>query len=152
MVQILNNNNNNIRFLYTIFCSKDCSNIVQSRSGKTLRMAVFERDRGVCEKCHLIVMHCRIKCWATPALTNHRKFSATIYTQKDKLARDAYEGSAWEADHIIAVKDGGGECTVDNMRTLCGRCHARNTKSNINDGRGKTKRRRIRINERCWRY
>ena len=115
------------------FCSKDCFEYhVQSRSGKTLRMAVFERDRGVCEKCHLDchALVSRIKC-----LKPHQRLPiieslAPQFTraQKDKLARDAYEGSAWEADHIIAVKDGGGECTVDNMRTLCRRCHARNTK------------------------
>ena len=119
--------------LHDLFCSKDCFEYhVQSRSGKTLRMAVFERDRGVCEKCHLDchALVSRIKC-----LKPHQRLPiieslAPQFTraQKDKLARDAYEGSAWEADHIIAVKDGGGECTVDNMRTLCRRCHARNTK------------------------
>ncbi|CAL6287195.1 unnamed protein product [Bathycoccus prasinos] len=119
--------------LHDLFCSKDCFEYhVQSRSGKTLRMAVFERDRGVCEKCkldcHALVS--RIKC-----LKPHQRLPiieslAPQFTraQTDKLARDAYEGSAWEADHILAVKDGGGECTVDNMRTLCRRCHAQNTK------------------------
>lgn len=119
--------------LHDLFCSKDCFEYhVQSRSGKTLRMAVFERDRGVCEKCHLDchALVSRIKC-----LKPHQRLPiieslAPQFTraQKDKLARDAYEGSAWEADHIVAVKDGGGECTVDNMRTLCRRCHAQNTK------------------------
>ena len=119
--------------LHDLFCPKDCFEYhVQSRSGKTLRMAVFERDRGVCEKCHLDchALVSRIKC-----LKPHQRLPiieslAPQFTraQKDKLARDAYEGSAWEADHIVAVKDGGGECTVDNMRTLCRRCHAQNTK------------------------
>lgn len=29
----------------------------------------------------------------------------------------------WDADHIQAVVEGGGECGLDNYRTLCCRCH-----------------------------
>lgn len=28
----------------------------------------------------------------------------------DEIVRTAHAGSLWQADHIIAVKDGGGEC------------------------------------------
>ena len=36
--------------------------------------------------------------------------------------------SAWEADHIIAVVDGGGCCSIDNFRTLCAEpCHREET-------------------------
>ena len=31
--------------------------------------------------------------------------------------------SCWEADHILSVADGGGECGIDNYRTLCFVCH-----------------------------
>jgi 5-methylcytosine-specific restriction endonuclease McrA len=31
--------------------------------------------------------------------------------------------SLWDADHIIPVAEGGGECDLDNMRTLCLKCH-----------------------------
>ncbi len=31
--------------------------------------------------------------------------------------------SLWDADHILPVTEGGGECDVDNIRTLCLRCH-----------------------------
>jgi len=31
--------------------------------------------------------------------------------------------SLWDADHIVPVAEGGGECDVDNIRTLCLRCH-----------------------------
>src|SRR5450759_254868 len=33
----------------------------------------------------------------------------------------------WEADHIIPVADGGGECGLDNYRVLCRPCHVRVT-------------------------
>jgi 5-methylcytosine-specific restriction protein A len=31
--------------------------------------------------------------------------------------------SLWDADHIVPVAEGGGECDLDNIRTLCLRCH-----------------------------
>ncbi|PHU24978.1 hypothetical protein BC332_03310 [Capsicum chinense] len=41
-----------------------------------------------------------------------------------KLVQDTIEGNAWHADHIIPVYKGGGECRLENMRTLCVACHA----------------------------
>jgi 5-methylcytosine-specific restriction endonuclease McrA len=35
--------------------------------------------------------------------------------------------SLWDADHILPVAEGGGECDLDNIRTLCLRCHGRVT-------------------------
>ena len=35
--------------------------------------------------------------------------------------------SLWEADHIVPVAEGGGECDLTNLRTLCLRCHRENT-------------------------
>ena len=29
----------------------------------------------------------------------------------------------WDADHIVPVVEGGGECDLANMRTLCLKCH-----------------------------
>ena len=36
--------------------------------------------------------------------------------------------SYWDADHIVPVVEGGGECTLENMRTLCVPCHQRVTR------------------------
>jgi 5-methylcytosine-specific restriction endonuclease McrA len=35
----------------------------------------------------------------------------------------APRGSLWQADHIVPVAEGGGECGLDNLRTLCTPCH-----------------------------
>jgi len=35
--------------------------------------------------------------------------------------------SLWDADHILPVAEGGGECDLGNMRTLCLMCHRRAT-------------------------
>ncbi|KAF8399557.1 hypothetical protein HHK36_015424 [Tetracentron sinense] len=42
----------------------------------------------------------------------------------DKLVHEPIEGNAWHADHIVPVYLGGGECRLENMRTLCVACHA----------------------------
>lgn len=31
--------------------------------------------------------------------------------------------SLWDADHILPVCEGGGECDLENIRTLCLACH-----------------------------
>jgi 5-methylcytosine-specific restriction endonuclease McrA len=35
--------------------------------------------------------------------------------------------SLWAADHIVPVVEGGGECGLENMRTLCIWCHQKVT-------------------------
>jgi 5-methylcytosine-specific restriction endonuclease McrA len=36
--------------------------------------------------------------------------------------------SLWDADHILPVVEGGGECDLDNIQTLCLRCHREATR------------------------
>lgn len=36
-------------------------------------------------------------------------------------------GHTWEADHILPVVEGGGECDLSNLRTLCLPCHRAET-------------------------
>lgn len=35
--------------------------------------------------------------------------------------------SLWEADHILSVVEGGGETGLENLMTLCSRCHREKT-------------------------
>jgi hypothetical protein len=46
-----------------------------------------------------------------------------IGTLISKIFVKKFGGSLWDADHIVPVKDGGGLCGLDNMRTLCISCH-----------------------------
>ena len=36
-------------------------------------------------------------------------------------------GDFWEADHVTAVAEGGGESDLSNFQTLCIPCHVRKT-------------------------
>lgn len=38
-----------------------------------------------------------------------------------------YRGHVWEMEHITPVSEGGGLCGLDNLATLCLRCHKRST-------------------------
>ncbi len=101
------------------FCSNWCVEEWRLRTDPGyLRERVLERDHGVCAQCavdclaawrHLKRLHgaARLKAlaqWGLPPGAKLRK-------------------SLWDADHIIPVVEGGGECDLENIRTLCLRCH-----------------------------
>ena len=77
----------------------------------------LKRDRGVCVHCGL------------DTIREHRKLKRA---RGDQLAwrlcgtgdsNTRMRKSLWDADHILPVTEGGGECDLDNIRTLCLRCH-----------------------------
>ena len=63
-------------------------------------------------------------------LTSHRviKFSKAFIAQQ-----------FWHVDHIIPVTEGGGECDIDNLRTLCTVCHRGVTAQQNRDRRQRSK-------------
>ena len=54
------------------------------------------------------------------------KWTREQITERFGEAR-AHDGHTWEADHIIPVVEGGGECGLENYRTLCLPCHRKAT-------------------------
>jgi 5-methylcytosine-specific restriction protein A len=77
-----------------------------------LREQVFARDRGVCAMCGL----------DTEAMRKDKRkldYKARRQFEKDWSGRRYL----WDADHIVPVAEGGGECGLGNMRTLCLKCH-----------------------------
>lgn len=95
------------------FCSAVCVNEWRLRTDPGyLREQVFARDRGVCAACGL----------DTEALRKSKR-------KLDYSARRRFEQewgrrrNLWDADHVVPVAEGGGECDLSNMRTLCLKCH-----------------------------
>jgi len=99
------------------FCSDSCVHQWRLRTDPGyLRRKVFERDGGVCASCGL----------NTEALRKHKR-------KLDLAARKKFERewgvrrTLWDADHILPVSRGGGECDLSNLRTLCLKCHRATT-------------------------
>jgi len=81
---------------------------------------VFKRDRGVCAECGLDTEKLRRR-FRRLSRSERRKEAARLGVNTTR--------ALWHADHIVPVVEGGGECDLDNMRTLCISCHKQATKS-----------------------
>lgn len=132
------------------FCSDECTREHRMlTSPEYLRQLVFERDGGYCSQCgfdcgaadvrindlRLVYSGLSLSAWGSldwiwAKLTLERflkslrdvgfRFNAAQYFRPGKRRMR----SLWEADHILAIADGGGECDLENVQTLCLRCHS----------------------------
>jgi len=111
-------------------CSPECVHEIKIRtSGRYIRDCVYKRDKGICAICNIDT-----KKLAKQALLLEDKGREDFLLQnnislKRKIWLRKHGGGLWDADHINPVKDGGGECGLDNYRTLCINCHKIITKS-----------------------
>lgn len=70
------------------FCSKDCANEFRIKTDASyVRFRVFERDKGVCAGC-----------------------AVDVFQNTRRTPRARGTGDLWQADHIVPVIEGGGEC------------------------------------------
>ena len=103
------------------FCSEWCVHEWRLRTDPGyLREQVLARDKGICAIC-------QVDCGAAYF---DLKRSRGIHRQKllDRWGlRRINRRTLWDADHIVPVVEGGGECDLDNIRTLCLICHRRQT-------------------------
>jgi 5-methylcytosine-specific restriction endonuclease McrA len=100
------------------FCSEYCVHQWRLRSDPGyLRDQVFARDRGVCALCSTdtVAAYARLKRTRGAA----RAEALAMWGIRSIQARR----SLWDADHILPVAEGGGQCDLDNLRTLCLPCH-----------------------------
>ena len=103
------------------FCSDDCVHEWKLRTDPGyLREKVFARDHGVCAQCGVDTIALR---------RDMRKldFAARRQFLKQWKLREGSRKSLWDADHIVPVAEGGGQCDLSNMRTLCLLCHGKAT-------------------------
>ncbi len=99
------------------FCSEWCVDQWRLRTDASyLRERVFERDHGVCALCGCDT----VAEWARIRRLRRPKREAALAAWG---IRGSYRASLWDADHILPVVEGGGECDLDNLRTLCLKCH-----------------------------
>lgn len=103
------------------FCSEPCVHEWRIRTDPGyVRKQVQARDHGVCANCQLDTR---------TLLALLRRFMTTHEAHTALRARGFRPYSHfWEADHIVPVSEGGGECGLENYRTLCIPCHKAATK------------------------
>ncbi|KAG8652420.1 hypothetical protein MANES_06G087800v8 [Manihot esculenta] len=117
-------------FFEDLFCNLSCYEEYRVRtSSRSLRQELFQIEHGVCMNCKLDC-HQLVKTIKPLSLERRREYivkvAPNLASRKkfiDKLVNNPSEGNAWHADHIIPVYRGGGECRLENMRTLCVACH-----------------------------
>lgn len=85
-----------------------------------LREQVLARDRGVCAICKIDASA------AYAELKRSRGVHRIRLLSKWGLKRITRK-TLWDADHIVPVVEGGGECDLENLRTLCLICHRQQT-------------------------
>jgi 5-methylcytosine-specific restriction protein A len=103
------------------FCSDWCVHEWRLRSDPGyLREQVFHRDRGVCAICRVDT---RAAYWDLKRSRGQHRQKLMARWGLKRLNRR----SLWDADHILPVVEGGGECDLGNLRTLCLICHRQQT-------------------------
>jgi len=97
--------------------------------GNQLRAQVFALEGGVCRLCGIDghALFTRVLA-LEPAERLNALCNANWKLPKsakalDRLLQNPREGDFWQADHILAVSEGGGGCGLENLRTLCVPCH-----------------------------
>jgi 5-methylcytosine-specific restriction protein A len=99
------------------FCSAWCVEEWRLRTDTGyLRDKVLERDRGVCAGCG-------IDCLNAERQLKRLRGAARLKALLGWGLRAGSRKSLWDADHVVPVVEGGGECDLNNLRTLCLKCH-----------------------------
>ncbi len=119
------------------------SNIINRhlRYQKELTMeSIFPSLEGICACGCKMELTGRRTVWASKECTHNALRQFHIIKGDGSVIREAlweldqgycrscgdYDDK-WDADHIIPVHKGGGGCTIDNLQTLCHKCHSEKT-------------------------
>lgn len=126
----------------TSWCGEDCVREAKIRLWPSAaRYYVWERDHGVCALCGFDAgLLERVNRHLEHATDNEYGSDLQSYMALREarvvLARVAGATMGlwsrfphlWEADHIVPVAEGGGQCGLENYRTACLRCHRAETR------------------------
>lgn len=117
------------------FCSDECVDLWKIKTDPGhVRIMVFRRDQGVCASCGIDTTKLR---GLVQRFTDQASVVLGPKENSSQYFHEFFRGihgllprnrrTFWDADHIIPVVEGGGECDLDNYRTLCYWCHQRVT-------------------------
>ncbi|KAM8872272.1 DNA annealing helicase and endonuclease ZRANB3 isoform 1-T2 [Synchiropus picturatus] len=129
----------------TRFCSFRCQEEFQLRSNQTyMRSRVLEVEQGICQHCGIHAHDLFQKVRNAPPSQRKEMLENTWLAQLslkqlNEMIRAPVEGDFWQVDHIRPVYSGGGQCTLDNLQTLCTVCHKNRTAQQAKDRSQKRK-------------
>uniref|UniRef100_A0A8C2BE18 Zinc finger, RAN-binding domain containing 3 n=1 Tax=Cyprinus carpio TaxID=7962 RepID=A0A8C2BE18_CYPCA len=121
------------------FCSPACMEDFQLRSNQGyMRARVLETEQGVCQHCGLNAHQLYVQVRDAPR--THRKemldntwLAQLPLKQLNEMIQSPAEGQFWQVDHINPVYRGGGQCSLENLQTLCTVCHRMRTAQQAKD-------------------
>jgi len=131
------------------WCNKACEQEAGIKAWPQMaRQLVFKRDHGICAKCGFDAAALdeavkelsppRYYCCGVNYYSCEPSRTYRAFLRENGLR---FNRSHWEAHHIHAVIEGGGECGLDNYETLCWRCHPKITgqlRKRLNQAKSKT--------------
>lgn len=127
------------------WCGQACVNeyMVRARPGHAAQQLLL-RDRGICGRCgtdcarlerimDVVSRGCGYGLWPAgyrltlqcdcPDRLIVREVLAALGFGRSRLPR-----RLWDVHHRVAVRDGGGQCGLDGLETLCRACHLNETR------------------------
>jgi 5-methylcytosine-specific restriction endonuclease McrA len=113
-------------------CSPECVHEILIRTSTNyLRTCVYKRDKAICKLCGIDTKDIAKKAIDLVGIDRETFLKEHSISLKRKIWIKKHGGGLWDADHIVPVVKGGGLCGLDNLRTLCIKCHKNETKSLI---------------------
>uniref|UniRef100_A0A7N8YAJ1 Zinc finger, RAN-binding domain containing 3 n=1 Tax=Mastacembelus armatus TaxID=205130 RepID=A0A7N8YAJ1_9TELE len=116
-----------------LFCSHRCQEEFRLRSSQTyMRSRVLEVEQGICQHCSLQAHDLFLKVRDAPPsvrkeILENSWLAQLSLNELNEMIRAPVEGDFWQVDHIRPVYSGGGQCSLDNLQTLCTVCHKART-------------------------
>ncbi|NWV77833.1 ZRAB3 endonuclease, partial [Dasyornis broadbenti] len=117
----------------TRFCCLACQEDFSIRSSQSyLRSHVFQIEHGVCQCCHHNAQELYLSVRDAPRSQRKQLLESSWMShlplgQLNEMIRSPAEGQFWQVDHIQPVYSGGGQCSLENLQTLCTACHRERT-------------------------
>eukprot|EP00931_Biecheleriopsis_adriatica_P054214 TRINITY_DN31885_c0_g1_i2.p1 TRINITY_DN31885_c0_g1~~TRINITY_DN31885_c0_g1_i2.p1 ORF type:complete len:1469 (+),score=253.20 TRINITY_DN31885_c0_g1_i2:117-4523(+) len=121
--------------LAELFCGGQCrESYFVKRKSECARQALLALEGGICRRCGIDTEQLKVReaffGESGAANSAERSMFARLTTARRlKLLENPKRANLWEADHVLAVADGGGESEITNFQTLCLACHGDKTKS-----------------------